>query len=61
MNVNLTREKRKYIDKKDNTEKEYYAYIISYDGIQVVVKAVYENQKALLSALGKMSEAKENK
>ena len=56
MNVNLTREKRKYIDKKDNMEKEYTAYIISYNGIQVVVKAAYENQKSLLSALGKMSE-----
>jgi hypothetical protein len=56
MNVNLTREKRKYIDKKDGTEKEYMAYIISYNGIEVVVKAVYGNQKSLLSALGKMSE-----
>ena len=56
MNVDLTREKRKYIDKKTNEEKEYMAYIISYNGIHVVVKAVYDNQKTLLSALGKMSE-----
>lgn len=54
MQVELKRQKRKYLDKKDNKEKEYTAYIISYNGIDVVVKAVYDNQKTLLTALGKM-------
>ena len=56
MQVELKRQKRKCLDKKDNKEKEYTAYIISYNGIEVVVKAVYDNQKTLLTALGKMSD-----
>ena len=52
----MSRQKRKYLDKKENVEKEYTAYIISYNGIEVVVKAVYDSQKTLLSALGKMSD-----